>query len=87
MHTANFFKYHITLESENTLYTLFNELEDDQKPRAWEGQLQQGRGIPGVKRLGSHWKGSYGTFISLAVNYLYDHEQDHERDILQRARI
>lgn len=62
MHTANFFKYHMTREDENTLFTLFKELKDDQKPRAWDSQLQQGRGVPGVKKIGSHWKGSYGKF-------------------------
>ncbi|KAK4697460.1 hypothetical protein P7C71_g612, partial [Lecanoromycetidae sp. Uapishka_2] len=70
MHTANFFKYHMTQATENTLYTIFNELEDDQKPRAWESQLQQGRGIPGVKKLGTHWKGSYAYLDPSDMPYI-----------------
>ena len=60
LHTANFFKYHMTNEGEQTLYPLMRQLEEDQKPRAWEGPIKQARGVPLVKKLGSHWKGSYG---------------------------
>ncbi|MCJ1223689.1 hypothetical protein MMC12_000332 [Toensbergia leucococca] len=59
LHVANFFKYHLTLPEEATLYHLFQELEDDEKPRGWQGRLEQG-----PKKLGSHWKGSY--------SYLHD---------------
>ena len=74
LHTANFFKYHITHEQENTLFSLFEELEEGQKPRAWEGPIQQGRGIPGVKRLGTHWKGSYGEYSNSFSLTNSDHE-------------
>ena len=62
LHIVNFFKYHLTNETEDTLFRAYSQLGNSQKPRAWDGPLQQGRGIPGVKKLGRHWKGSYGEF-------------------------
>ena len=59
-HTANFFKYHIRNPQEQTLYHLFEQLEDHEKPRPWEARLFQG---PGVKKLGKKWKGSYGISL------------------------
>lgn len=61
LHTANFFKFHMTKKEAHTLYTLFHGLEDHQKPRAWDARLHKG---PGVKKLGKHWKGSYGKLPS-----------------------
>ena len=63
LHIVNFFKYHLTNEKENTLFEAYSQLEKSQRPQAWNGQLQQGRGIPGVKKLGKHWKGSYCKLI------------------------
>lgn len=57
LHISNFFKYHITSQQEGTLYYLFQELSDDQKPRTWEGPLRNG-----VRQIGASWKGSYGKW-------------------------
>ncbi|MCJ1269711.1 hypothetical protein MMC22_009603 [Lobaria immixta] len=54
LHISNFFKYHLTSQQEGTLYYLFQELSDDQKPRTWEGPLRNG-----VRQIGASWKGSY----------------------------
>lgn len=57
MHTANFFKYHMTMKDAQTLYEVYSELEDHEKPKAWSSRIHQG---PGVEKLGKRWKGSYG---------------------------
>ena len=57
LHIVNFFKHHFTQKDEHTLYELFSELETHEKPKAWNSRLVQGNG---VKKLGKHWKGTYG---------------------------
>ena len=57
LHIANFFKHHMTRKDENTLYDLFSQLEEHEKPKAWKSRLHQGDGAP---RPGRHWKGTYG---------------------------
>lgn len=57
LHIANFFKHHLTEEGE-TLYELFSQLKAHEKPKAWNSRLVQGGG---VKKLGKHWKGTYGN--------------------------
>lgn len=56
LNIANFFKHHLTQEGE-TLYELFSQLKAHEKPKAWNSRLVQGGG---VKKLGKHWKGTYG---------------------------
>lgn len=58
LHIANFFKYHLTNEYEATLFNHFQELPEDQKPRAWNGPLETG-----VRQIGTSWKGSYGKWL------------------------
>lgn len=57
LHISNFFKYHMTREEEATLFHHFRELEDYEKPKVWQGRLEQG-----TRKLNKSWKGSYGTF-------------------------
>ena len=57
LHVVNFFKHHLTQKDEHTLYELFSELKAHEKPKAWSSRLVQGQG---VKKLGKHWKGTYG---------------------------
>lgn len=64
MHLVNFFRQHLTQASEHTLYELFRELGDHEKPRAWDSKLYNG---PGVKKLGRYWKGTFGEFHWLIV--------------------
>lgn len=59
LHIANFFKHHLTLKGESTLYELFSQLEPHEKPKAWNTRLVQG----GVQKLGRHWKGTYGKSL------------------------
>ena len=72
LHIVNFFKYHLTNEKEDTLFKAYSQLENGQMPRAWDGPLQQGRGIAGVKKLGRHWKGSYGEFYNTRSTACYE---------------
>ena len=60
LHIVNFFKYHMKTETENTLYPLFRELKQSERPSAWDCQLVQ---VQGVKKLDSNWKGSYGNVM------------------------
>ena len=60
LHIANFWKHHMTRKDESTLYELFSQLQEHEKPKAWKSRLVQG---DDVERLGKHWKGTYGTFI------------------------
>ena len=57
MHTVNFFKHHMMNPDAQTLYELYHELEDHERPQPWNSRLQQ---CPGVAKLGRYWKGSYG---------------------------
>ena len=57
LHIVNFFKYHMKTETENTLYPLLCDLENLERPQAWNRPISQGCG---VKPLGTNWKGSYG---------------------------
>ncbi|KAL9101466.1 MAG: hypothetical protein Q9163_003281 [Psora crenata] len=63
LHIVNFFKYHMKTETENTLYPLLCDLSICERPGAWDSQLSQ---VQGVKKLGSHWKGSYAYMPELA---------------------
>lgn len=58
LHIANFFKYHIATKEEATLFHPFNDLPDDDKPRAWKGQIQDG-----LREIGRSWLGSYGKSL------------------------
>ena len=58
LHTANFFKYHMTRVDECTLYIPFVRLEWVEKPRGWQSSLGQG-----MMKLGKSWKGSYGKLL------------------------
>lgn len=71
LHIANFFKHHLTLQGESTLYELFSQLKSHEKPKAWDSRLVQGGG---VRKLGKHWKGTYA--------YLHDL---HEMDLIRRC--
>ena len=51
LHIANFFKQHLTQKGENSLYELFSQLKEHEKPKAWNSRLIQGEG---VKKLGKH---------------------------------
>lgn len=55
LHIVNFFKYHITCKEEGTLQSFFEELAEDQKPRAWENHIDQG-----LRKVGTTWLGTYG---------------------------
>ena len=80
LHIANFFKFHLTEKGE-TLYDLFSQLKAHEKPKAWNSRLVQGGG---VKKLGKHWKGTYGkspwpnssnlwlTYRCVVIAYLHD---------------
>ena len=57
LHIAKFFKHHLTQQDESTLYELFSQLKAYEKPKAWDSRLVQGGD---VKKLGKHWKGTYG---------------------------
>lgn len=55
LHVLNFFKYHMTRQSEQTLFEQFGALEEWEKPQAWKSQLKEG-----AHKLGKFWKGTYG---------------------------
>ena len=57
VHIANFFRHHLAEKGENTVYETFSQLKAHEKPKAWDSRLVQGEG---VKKLGKHWKGTYG---------------------------
>ena len=57
VHVVEFFKRHLTEKRRGMLYELFSQLEAHEKPKAWSSRLVQGGG---VKKLGKHWKGTYG---------------------------
>lgn len=57
LHVANFFKNHITSIHDYTLFSQYQQLAEDQKPRSWKNRIQQG-----VTRLGRSWKGSSGKW-------------------------
>ena len=57
VHIANFFKHHLTQKGEDTLYDIFSQLKEHERPKAWNSRLVQGGG---VKKLGKIWKGTYG---------------------------
>lgn len=92
LHIANFFRHHLTQKDENTLYELFSQLEAHEKPKAWNSRLVQGGG---VKKLGKHWKGTYGksfqpcslglllTYPCLIIAYLHDL---YEMDLIRRCQ-
>jgi len=56
LHVANFWKYHLTSESECTMFNAFAGLSEDWKPKAWNRQLKRG-----VQKLGRYWCGIYGS--------------------------
>ena len=68
---ANFFQYHITEPDEQSLYSYFAALANDEKPQAWTAPVQAG-----LSKLGTHWKGSYGEI-----------SQPHMTDTLERLLI
>lgn len=57
LHVVNFFKHHMKTETENTLYPLLCDLDEDERPSAWERPLTSSGSI---EMLGRNWKGSYG---------------------------
>ncbi|GAB7343139.1 hypothetical protein MBLNU457_1215t1 [Dothideomycetes sp. NU457] len=54
LHVANFWKYHLTVESECTMFGAFASLSEDCRPKAWDRQLKRG-----VQKLGRYWCGVY----------------------------
>ncbi|KAI9734917.1 MAG: hypothetical protein M1834_001997 [Cirrosporium novae-zelandiae] len=54
LHISNFFSYHIKSTAESTLWPYFNELQDWEKPKAWDKKLEDATSI-----LGKNWLGSY----------------------------
>ena len=60
LHVANFFKYHMKSEQEDTLSHLMSDLGNSEKPAAWDQQLSTG---PQVTPLGASWMGSFGSFV------------------------
>ena len=57
VHVVNFFRHHLAEKGEDTVYEIFSQLKAHEKPKAWDSRLVQGEG---VKKLGKHWKGTYG---------------------------
>ena len=55
LHVSNFFKYHATCKDEATLFPIYEDLDDCDKPKAWVGRLKDGTDL-----IGKYWKGSYG---------------------------
>lgn len=56
---AQFFKYHMSVPEERTLFEPFWFLNKEERPKMWTSQLMQGS-----QKLGRHWKGSYGKVIN-----------------------
>lgn len=56
VHIVNFFRHHLVEKGED-MYEIFSQLQEHEKPKAWDSRLVQGEG---VKQLGKHWKGTYG---------------------------
>lgn len=59
LHVANFFKYHMKSDHEDTLNHLILDLANSEKPAAWDQKLTTG---PQVAPLGASWMGSFGSF-------------------------
>ena len=64
LHVANFFKYHMKSDHEDTLSHLMLDLEDSEKPAAWDQELKTG---PQVKPLGASWMGSFGSSLQTSA--------------------
>ena len=70
VHIANFFRHHLAEKGENTVYEIFSQLKAHEQPKAWNSRLVQGEG---VKKLGKHWKGTYGkSSWSDGLNHVTD---------------
>ena len=54
LHIVNFFKLHLTQESEITLFDAFEAMDEKERPGPWTFQPRQGS-----YRIGKHWKGTY----------------------------
>lgn len=54
LRNINFWRYHMVRQAEQTLFTAFAQLGEDERPQWWTSQLQQGG-----HTLGKYWKGSY----------------------------
>ena len=63
LHVVNFFKYHMVGKEEMSLYPSYVQLADEDLPKVWTEPLRQG-----VRRLGSHWKGTYCESILRPVS-------------------
>jgi hypothetical protein len=57
LHQVNFWRHHLLIESECSVFPDYNELNDTEKPRFWTDQLQTQR----KPHLGRHWKASFGN--------------------------
>ncbi|KAI6708363.1 hypothetical protein JHW43_009103 [Diplocarpon mali] len=54
LHVVNFFKYHFKSEGEGLMAHDYKELEVDQLPQFWVGNIKAG-----TQPLARHWKGAY----------------------------
>ncbi|KAL5389947.1 hypothetical protein DPSP01_002006 [Paraphaeosphaeria sporulosa] len=50
----NFFRYYMTVPEASDLHDAMHELDDSQRPTAWDGALKSGSYV-----LGNHWRGTY----------------------------
>ena len=60
LHIMNFFKYHMTQKSENTLFDAYSALSQAEQPGTWRFKPREG-----CYKIGQHWKGTYGQFTAL----------------------
>jgi hypothetical protein len=58
LHVVNFFKYHFKADGEGLLAHEYTDLDPDQYPQPWVGNIQ-----PGTQELGTHWKGAYSKIF------------------------
>ena len=60
LHIMNFFKYHMTQKTENTLYDAYSALAQAEQPGPWRSKLREG-----CYKIGQHWRGTYGQCVTL----------------------
>ncbi|EME49481.1 hypothetical protein DOTSEDRAFT_49736 [Dothistroma septosporum NZE10] len=51
----NYWRYHIIRKAEYSLFEAFKDLEEKERPRFWQMQLEKGQ----KDRIGKRWKGAY----------------------------
>lgn len=58
LHVATFFRFHFkTPDGEGILAHMYSQLETDELPRPWIGQIKSGTQV-----LGRHWKGAFSEY-------------------------